>query len=195
MGLHFGFKHKDGRLCPLSGNGRGLLSGLYCFSYTNWGEIWVPSRRAISNGTNICHVLILSTGRNLCVREWSAWIFKNYLYMDSYPSTQTYIYFSLKGGKVKKKPGIIAMQRRSWQWSCVCLWKFFGCFGIVVPEHPALKLRKWTCAVEKTHLEVTRKSSLHVLRGCCASCNYFTSLNSSFTEKLTFTSTGLPCYY
>lgn len=109
--LHFGFKHKDGRLCPLSGSGRVLLSVLYCFSYTNWREIWVPSRTAMSNGTNICHVLILSTGRNLCAREWSVWIFKKHIHRDSYPSTQTCIYFSLTGGKVKKKLGIITMQR------------------------------------------------------------------------------------
>lgn len=31
--------------------------------------------------------------------------------MDSYPSTQTCIYFSLKGGKDKKKLRIITMQR------------------------------------------------------------------------------------
>lgn len=68
MGWHFGFKHKDGRFCSLSG--RGLLSVLYCSSYTNWRKLWVLSRRAISNGTSICHVLILSTGRNLCSREW-----------------------------------------------------------------------------------------------------------------------------
>lgn len=35
----------------------------------------------------------------------------------------------------------------------------------------------------------------HVLHGCCASCNYFTSLSSSLTEKLAFMSLGLPCYY
>lgn len=189
--LHFGFKHKDGRLCPLSGSGRVLLSVLYCFSYTNWREIWVPSRTAMNNGTNICHVLILSTGRNLCAREWSVWIFKKHIHRDSYPSTQTCIYFSLTGGKVKKKLGIITKRWR-WQWSCMCLWKFFYCFGIVLLEHPSLKLRGRTCAAEKTHLEVTRKSSLHTLHGCCASCNYITSLNSSLTEKLIFTSTSLP---
>lgn len=77
----------------------------------------------------------------------------------------------------------------------MCLRKFFYCFGIVLPEHPSLKLRGRTCAAEKTHLEATRKSSLHILHGCCASCNYITSLNSSLTKKLIFTSTSLPYYY
>jgi len=111
MGLHYRFKQKDGNFCPLSGSGRGLLSVLYCFSYTDWRKICVPSRRAITNRTNICHVLILSMGRNLYVREWSVFIFKNCLYRNSSLSTQTYIYISLKGDKVKKKLGIITMQR------------------------------------------------------------------------------------
>lgn len=41
------------------------------------------------------------------------------LYMDSYPSTQMYL-FSLKGVKVKKKLGIITMQRDEADKDAVC---------------------------------------------------------------------------
>lgn len=142
--LHFGFKHKDGRLCPLSGSGRVLLSVLYCFSYTNWREIWVPSRTAMNNGTNICHVLILSTGRNLCAREWSVWIFKKHIHRDSYPSTQTCIYFSLTGGKVKKKLGIITMQRDEDDNDPACASEsFFTALGLF-----SWNILHWSCGEE-----------------------------------------------
>lgn len=68
-------------------------------------------------------------------------------------------------------------------------------FSTVLLENPSLKLWDITRDEEKTHWQVTIKSSLRVPHGCCASCSHFTSLNSSLTEKLTFASTGFPCYY
>lgn len=106
------------------------------------------SRREINKGTSICHILIFSIGRNLCVREWPVLIFKNDLYIDSYPNTQTCIYFSSRRGKAKNKLVVITVKKKwNWQWSF--LWKFSFCLGIDILQHSALKLKERTCAIGK----------------------------------------------
>lgn len=90
---------------------------------------------------------MLSTGRDLCVREWS----------ELLKTISTQSCFSLKGGKVKKMLGIIAMQRDEADNDPLCVQKVLYCIGTVFLMHPSLKPWERRCCMQNvsgSHLAI-----------------------------------------